>query len=80
MSSDNRDSWCIENDLVAQQEMAAIHAAKEASAELEHIHQLTSALKACLKLLNEKYPEVYGIGNHAIIEHSMALIKRSECF
>ena len=80
MCNKDRDSWCIENDFAAQNELNAIHEAREKSAEVEHIHQLTNALKACLKLLNEKTPEPYGIGNHAIVRQSMDLIKKSNCF
>ena len=80
MCNKDQDQWCIENDFAAQNELNAIRAAREKSAEVEHIHQLTNALKACLKLLNEKTPELYGIGNHAIVRQSMELIKKSNCF
>lgn len=76
----SKDEWCIENDLAAQKELAYIQAAKQQSAEVTHIHDLTSALKACLKLLHEHSPEIYGIGEHAIVQHSMELIKRSNSF
>lgn len=64
----------------AQNELSAIHEAKVKSAEIEHIHQLTNALKACLKLLNEISPEIYGTGNNTLVLHSMELIKHSNSF
>ena len=76
--SNHQSDYCIENDLPAQQEMAAIHEAKEKSAEVTHIQELTSALKCCLGLLNRLDPE--NTRNNKVVIKSMALIKKSNCF
>lgn len=72
------DGWCIENDFAAQRELAAEQEARIKSAEVDHIQQLTSALKCCLGLLNRHAPEI--TANSTMCAHSMDLIKRSNLF